>query len=216
MGLCLAAYLVLWVGWAQHWAVIRQADDALLDPALEYGLTHPGWVRGWDLLCTVFTPTLWRLVLLVPIGLLLLRRRVRTALFLIVTVEGSAVLLALAKLAAGRARPDSALVSAAGSSFPSGHALGMLVIVAAVLLVVRPLLASASALRLCALLGGLIVVAVGTGRVILNVHHPSDVLAGWLLGAALVLAALPLLSSSVRPGGPSVADPTRVDGPRRD
>lgn len=216
MGLCLVACLVLWVGWAQHWAVIRQSDDALLDPALEYGSAHPGWVRGWDLLCTVFTPTLWRLVLLVPIGLLLLRRRVRTALFLIVTVEGSAVLLALAKLAAGRARPDSALVSAAGSSFPSGHALGMLVIVAAVLLVVRPLLASAGVLRLCALLGGLIVVAVGTGRVILNVHHPSDVLAGWLLGAALVLAALPLLPSSARPGGPSAADPTRVDGSRRD
>lgn len=216
MGLCLVAYVALWIGWAQHWNLVRQADDALLDPALDYGRAHPGWVRGWDLLCTVFTPTLWRLVLLVPIGRLLLRRRVRTALFLIVTVEGSAVLLALAKLVAGRARPDSALVSAAGSSFPSGHAFGMLVIVAAVLLVVHPLPTSAGVLRLCVLLGALIVVAVGAGRVILNVHHPSDVLAGWLLGAALLLAALPLLPSHTRPGGSSATDPIPVDGSRRD
>ena len=35
-----------------------------------------------------------------------------------------------------------------------------------------------------------IVVAIGVGRVVLNVHHPSDVLAGWALGYAYFVACL--------------------------
>ena len=38
--------------------------------------------------------------------------------------------------------------------------------------------------RPLAALGGFVIVAVGVGRVALNVHHPSDVLAGWALGYA--------------------------------
>ena len=34
------------------------------------------------------------------------------------------------------------------------------------------------------MLGAVLVVAIGIGRVVLNVHHPSDVLAGWALGYA--------------------------------
>ena len=30
--------------------------------------------------------------------------------------------------------------------------------------------------------GVVVVLAIGIGRVVLNVHHPSDVLAGWALG----------------------------------
>ena len=41
--------------------------------------------------------------------------------------------------------------------------------------------------------GALIVVAIGVGRVVLNVHHPSDVLAGWALGYAYFVACLLLV-----------------------
>ena len=30
--------------------------------------------------------------------------------------------------------------------------------------------------------GAVVVLAIGLGRVVLNVHHPSDVVAGWALG----------------------------------
>jgi undecaprenyl-diphosphatase len=33
-------------------------------------------------------------------------------------------------------------------------------------------------------IGAAVVVLIGVGRVVLNVHHPSDVVAGWALGFA--------------------------------
>ena len=41
-------------------------------------------------------------------------------------------------------------------------------------------------------------VEIGAGRVVLNVHHPSDVIAGWALGYAYVVACF-LLVRPVRP-----------------
>jgi undecaprenyl-diphosphatase len=38
--------------------------------------------------------------------------------------------------------------------------------------------------------GALAVIAVGIGRVVLNVHYPSDVIAGWALGYAYFVACL--------------------------
>jgi len=44
-----------------------------------------------------------------------------------------------------------------------------------------------------AVLGGAVVVAVGIGRVALNVHHPSDVVAGWALGYLYYLLCVAIL-----------------------
>jgi undecaprenyl-diphosphatase len=109
-------------------------------------------------------------------------------------VGAGVYLLQLAlKVAIGRPRPglwlDHAWAVAPGScAFPSGHAL-----MAAAL---YPLLAlSLSALRPRARtwywLGAVAAALwVGAGRVYLGVHWPSDVLAGWGLGAALVWLAV--------------------------
>jgi len=42
-------------------------------------------------------------------------------------------------------------------------------------------------------LGIVVIVAIGVGRVALNVHHPSDVIAGWALGYAYFVACLLIL-----------------------
>jgi undecaprenyl-diphosphatase len=74
-------------------------------------------------------------------------------------------------------------------SFPSGHST----LAAAVYLTLATLIASveprAAAKRLIYGLAGAVTAAVGISRVYLGVHWPSDVLAGWSLGATWALAA---------------------------
>ncbi len=95
------------------------------------------------------------------------------------------------KDAYNRPRPD--LVPhgsyAYSASFPSGHST----LSAAVYLTLAMLISSLEPNRgtksLVFVVAGLLVVGIGFSRVYLAVHWPSDVLAGWCLGAAWALAA---------------------------
>jgi undecaprenyl-diphosphatase len=93
------------------------------------------------------------------------------------------------KLVVGRPRPQlwPRLVEATGYSFPSGHALGS----AALYGFLAHVLARRWPRHRLALYAGGILTAlyVGGGRLYLGVHWPSDVLAGWTLGALLCGAA---------------------------
>ena len=176
-----AVYLLMWVGFAAGWSWLRVADGWALRHCYDFAVGRPGWVTGWDVFCTVLGTVVLRGLVAVLIIVEFVRRRARVAIFLLLSVELSAAVTELAKWLAGRARPDTALVYAHGLSFPSGHALGLLVIVAALLTVyLRDLPDGWRAPALWA--GVALVVATGVGRVVLNVHHPSDVLAGWALG----------------------------------
>lgn len=192
VGAALGVYGLLWAAWAQDWVWLTRTDHAALDAAYRVGVSHSAWVTAWDVYCTILGPGAFRLATLVVIVVALLRRRVRLAMFLVVTVELSGLVTELAKHLGDRARPATAFVDAWGLSFPSGHALGVLVAVAALLTVALPAVAPPKRGWLIAL-GVAVVVTVGVGRVVLNVHHPSDVLAGWALGYAYFLVCLRLL-----------------------
>ncbi len=202
----LALYTFLWAGVAQQWPLIDAVDQPALAAMNRYGAAHPGWVLFWDVFCTVLGPTVIRLVTLVVIVFALARRNLRTAMFLVISVELSGLITEAAKAAANRPRPAEALVNAASTSFPSGHALGVMVGVLAcwtlVLPVVRP------SLRVWLIvLGTAGVIVIGVGRVVLNVHHPTDVLAGWALGYAWFVVCV-LLVPPVVPV--TAADETRA------
>ncbi|MDO3240693.1 phosphatase PAP2 family protein [Mycobacteroides abscessus subsp. abscessus] len=176
-----AVYAVLWIGYVSQWTWLADLDAAGLAGPYRYGSVHPTWVTAWDVLCTVLGPFAFRLLAAVLIAVALLRRQRRIALFLFLTIELSGLTTELAKFVVDRPRPATAMVHALSTSFPSGHALGVLVAVLALLVVAWP--GIRPSLRLWwALAGVLIVIAVGVGRVVLNVHHPSDVVAGWALG----------------------------------
>lgn len=174
-----AGYALLWLGYHHGWP--DRIDSPTLAAAHDYGMSHPGWVRFWDVFSTVFAPVVFRLAGMVAAVVALVRRRLRAALFVLVALETGGWLTRVAKGLADRPRPATALVHAGSSSFPSGHALGAMLGVTVLLAVLLPLL-TARARAAAVVVGALIVVAVGVARVALNVHHPSDVLAGWALG----------------------------------
>ncbi|HEU4349694.1 MAG TPA: phosphatase PAP2 family protein, partial [Actinoplanes sp.] len=108
----------------------------------------------------------------------------RPAWYLIVTGVGALQLDPSVKTLVGRLRPvvDVPVAAAPGNSFPSGHALGSLVVYGALVLV---FLAAVPPRRRALFIAvpAVIVFAIGFSRIALGVHYLSDVLAGWLLGA---------------------------------
>lgn len=176
-----AVYAALWIGYAMRWPWLDGLDTTGLAIPYRYLSAHPAWVIAWNVFCEVLGPFAFRLLALVLIVVALVRRRRRLALFLLLTIELSAVVTEVAKALVNRPRPDTALVHALSSSFPSGHAVGVMVAVLALTVLVWPTL-HPPLRKWWAAVGVLIVVAIGVGRVVLNVHHPSDVVAGWALG----------------------------------
>jgi undecaprenyl-diphosphatase len=84
--------------------------------------------------------------------------------------------------------------------FPSGHAAVSCAIAAELVLLI-PVWR-----RTLTVLAAIGVIAVGVSRLVLGVHYPSDVFAGWLLALALV-AGLQVVLLEVRPEQPSRPEP---------
>lgn len=130
------------------------------------------------------------LVLLVTAasGYLFLLRDYRNLVVLLLAVIGATLISYLLKDVFGRPRPDIfETIYTYNASFPSGHAL----LAAATYLTLGSFLAEIQTrFRLKAfilLLSILVMLIVGFSRVYLGVHWPSDVLAGWTIGAVWAL-----------------------------
>ncbi len=200
-------YAAMWIGYVQNWAWLDSVDTESLRFFYDFGATRPGWVSFWNIFCTVFGPTGFRLIALVLVVVAVLRRDLRTALFLVLSVGMTGLVTEVFKRIAGRPRPVTAMAEATSSSFPSGHALGVMVGVLAILTVLWPRLAG---LRIpLAVIGAVLIVMVGVGRVVLNVHHPSDVVAGWALGYVYYLLCVRLVSP--RPVTAAAERPAELD-----
>jgi membrane-associated phospholipid phosphatase len=118
-------------------------------------------------------------------GKLLYNQRWRALIYWLMAIVGGGLLNCAAKLWLHRVRPslwDYPQLS--DFSFPSGHAMLSLMFVLALswLTMHQPWN------RWVWLVGGLFVGMIGWTRLYLGVHYPSDVLGGWMLGAAWVIA----------------------------
>ena len=136
------------------------------------GLTHLG------------DPVVVTVASLVLAGGLLARRRRRAACFVLVVRAVAIVGDTALKHAVGRARPALAhpLATAAGPSFPSGHAFGS----AAFWATLAVLLPGPRWLRLAT--AAVVPLVVAATRVVLGVHYVTDVVAGLALGWGSALA----------------------------
>jgi membrane-associated phospholipid phosphatase len=149
---------------------------------------------------------------LVPVGAglviwLLWRRRLADAAVVAVALVGATLFTDLVKDLVARPRPPGAEIGpAAGLSFPSGHTLNSTVTYGLVALYAwRSRLAPAVRTVVVGLLVA-IPILVGLSRIALGVHYPSDVLAGWLAGMAVVFAV-----AAVTAPAPSEAERDAVE-----
>ena len=130
------------------------------------------------------------ILLLAVVAYLLLAGRRRAAALVLVAVVGGDILSHLLKHGFDRARPDIAAHAARvfTSSFPSGHAtLSAVTYLTLGALLTR--ITPSHRIRIFFVVTALaLTVLVGVSRVYLGVHYPTDVLAGWCLGAAWALA----------------------------
>jgi undecaprenyl-diphosphatase len=138
-------------------------------------------------------------VTLVTAVWLLRRRRVAHAALMGMALAGGDWLNALLKATFDRPRPSFSepIATAAGFSFPSGHAMSSLTVYGALAFVIAASVKSRRARLLGVVSLAALVVAIGFSRVYLGVHYVSDVLAGYSAGIAwLMVCALVLLAGS--------------------
>jgi undecaprenyl-diphosphatase len=128
------------------------------------------------------------LIVIGVVGYLLMANKRATALLILISVLGGTAISTVLKMGFDRPRPDiNATARVFTASFPSGHSM----LSAVTYLTLGALLARLVQQRrmkvyfLCAaiVLTGL----VGISRLYLGVHYPTDVLAGWCVGAAWAL-----------------------------
>ena len=197
--LLVAATLWLFAGIAEE---TMEGDTHALDEALLLALRAPGDLSdpigpaGVETAMRDITAlggiTVLGLLTLAVMGALALRRHGRSAVFLGLAVAGGQLLSHATKALFDRPRPDLVPhgTEVLSASFPSGHSM----MAAVTWLTLAVMLARVETRRRMKVywlaLAAVVTVAVGVSRVYLGVHWPSDVAAGWTLGAAWALLCL--------------------------
>jgi undecaprenyl-diphosphatase len=156
----------------------------------------PAWLQeGARDLTALGSFTVLGIILAAVVGYLFLVGKRAAAWLVLVAVVGGVILNTLLKLGFARPRPD--FVPAARvftHSFPSGHAA----LSAVAYLTLGALLAQLhrpTRVRIYFMATGvLLALLIGLSRIYLGVHYPTDVLAGWCVGAAWAWACWALMT----------------------
>jgi undecaprenyl-diphosphatase len=182
-------WLFLWVAGEMQEGDLRQVDRTLLllfRDAAGNPLGPPWLEEAMRDLTALGSTIVLTIIVLATAGYLALAGKRRAAVFVLVAIAGGVALGFASK--AGFERPRPELVTRAArvfsSSFPSAHSM----MSAIVYLTLGTLLARVQPIRALKIyliaLAILLSLVVGISRVYLGVHWPSDVLAGWALGAS--------------------------------
>lgn len=194
-----AALAVLLAGFGAIADEVSEGETMKIDQAVLMALRAPGdpadpigpaWLEeaARDITALGSFSVLFILIAVVVAHLFLIGRT-RTAWFLTVSVIGGTLLSSGLKSLFDRPRPDlTGVARVFTTSFPSGHAT----VSAVVYLTLGALLSEMAESRSQKILylgsAVLLTVIVGLSRVYLGVHYPTDVLAGWSIGAGWALA----------------------------
>ncbi|MER0444258.1 phosphatase PAP2 family protein [Streptomyces sp. Edi4] len=188
--LCAALAALLLVLVAAQWGPLMSLDRAIAEALHRRAVADPGLTHVNRVLSDwVWDPWTMRALLAVAAAVLLWRGERLLAVWVAVTsAAGTAVQQGL-KAAVGRERPHwpDPVASASYAAFPSGHALSVTVVFGLLVWLLTLGGARPPVRRAVLAVGALSALGVGFTRLYLGVHWFSDVVAGWLTGAAVVL-----------------------------
>ena len=185
---CAVAFLALGV------LVVRRGGLAFDDPVIAFlkGLAIP--IRFWEA-CTFCGGALLLFVGTAMVLVAALTGHLRLALIVAVVLIAAALFTDAVKDYVARPRPPGEpVVFAPGYSFPSGHALNSTATYGVLAVIAWRSRLPLTVRRVAVVACVTIPVLVGLSRIVLGVHYPTDVLAGWLAGIAFVALAATLIS----------------------
>jgi membrane-associated phospholipid phosphatase len=164
---------------------LTRVDTRVADRLYEWAHDSPTLVRALKVV-TNLGSTWWLTILVAVAAVVLLRAgRRRTTIFLVFTSITTGLLIRILKALVGRDRPSllDPVATAAGKSFPSGHAMGATAVYGALLVAFAPRM-SPRARRVAVMSWFVLVASICFTRLALGVHYITDVLAGFVLGCA--------------------------------
>lgn len=132
------------------------------------------------------------IVLILLFILIKFLKRYLQSIFLVIAVLGSWGLNEFLKAAFERARPEIAhLVQEDGYSFPSGHAMVALAAYGMIGYIIWSIRREQGKVAwFVPAFVAILIIAIGTSRVYLGVHYPSDVIAGFTAGAVWLMVCI--------------------------
>ena len=145
------------------------------------------WLTKFYKMITIIADTYQSVIItILLVALLYIKKYYREALFLAITMTTCGLAMPLLKNIFSRERPNFyRLIEISGYSFPSGHttsATTMYLTLAIILLSIMKKLNKYFVFSI-AVLG---IVIIGSSRIYLGVHYPTDVMAGICLGISIV------------------------------
>ncbi len=198
------------------------AVAALLVAVLAWDVTHAGPVAALDhrigswlaarpspphglmgLVSLLHKPRVIAAATIFAALLMFARRDRRGALQMLVTVLGGSALNHLLKHTLQRARPGMSLMPDLPTdfAFPSGHVANATLLYGVVVVLVLQR-SAAPALRAAVIALAVTMIAlVAASRVVLGAHHPSDVIAGALVGVGWIALCIVPFALAARRGG---------------
>ena len=193
-----------------EWSPLRSLDRRVSADLHDFALDHAGWVDAMQLVSDVGGGAASWALLTPTVIYLLVVRRWRHAAFVAVTGYGGSWLNSTTKVIVDRERPEwlDPVSTAAGLSFPSGHASSSFLWCALLLVIFLPLV-PARVRPFVVVDAALVVLLVGFSRIALGVHYVTDVVGGWLLAAAwlaVMLAVFDVRRGPVGETGPDGSD----------
>lgn len=184
------AHLAGEMGEGDTFAFDRAILLAMRDSANNFNPKGPDWLKTIALDITALGgPVVLTLVTFSIAGYLLVCRKTGQAALVAISIGSGMLLSTLLKDSFDRPRPDLVphIVVATSGSFPSGHAMLSAITYLTLAGLLMRIQAGSAAKAYVMAMAILLTVAIGVSRVYLGVHWPTDVLAGWCVGAAWAL-----------------------------